>query len=95
MKSNNRQSATKTIGALAVLGTLAYAFSQSNKKIKVTTAKEESTLGLDDDLNDDFNELEPTDEELEEIEKELFYLLDDVETVIENIDLDEELDEEI
>lgn len=91
MKSNNIQSATKTIGALAVLGSLAYAFAQSNKKIKVVTAEEESTLGLDND----FDELEPTDEELEEIEKELFYLLDDVETVIEDIDLDEELDEEI
>lgn len=92
MKSNNVQKATKTIGTLAVLGTLAYAFAQSNKKVKVVTAEEESTLGLDDD---DFDELEPTDEELEEIEKELFYLLDDVETVIEDIDLDEELDEEI
>lgn len=91
MKSNNIQSATKTIGTLAILGSLAYAFAQSNKKIKVVTAEEESTLGL----NDDFDELEPTDEELEEIEKELFYLLDDVETVIEDIDLDEELDEEI
>lgn len=91
MKSNNIQSATKTIGTLAVLGTLAYAFAQSNKKIKVATAEEESTLELDND----FDELEPTDEELEEIEKELFYLLDDVETVIEDIDLDEELDEEI
>lgn len=90
MKSNNIQSATKTIGTLAVLGSLAYAFAQSNKKIKVT-AEEESTLELDDN----FDELEPTDEELEEIEKELFYLLDDVETVIEDIDLDEELDEEI
>ena len=90
MKSNNIQSATKTIGTLAVLGTLAYAFAQSNKKIKVT-AEKESTLELDND----FDELEPTDEELEEIEKELFYLLDDVETVIEDIDLDEELDEEI
>lgn len=90
MKSNNIQSVTKTIGTLAVLGSLAYAFAQSNKKIKVT-AEEESTLGLDND----FDELEPTDEELEEIEKELFYLLDDVETVIEDIDLDEELDEEI
>lgn len=90
MKSNNIQSATKTIGTLAILGTLAYAFAQSNKEIKVT-AEEESTLGLDND----FDELEPTDEELEEIEKELFYLLDDVETVIEDIDLDEELDEEI
>lgn len=91
MKSNNIQSATKTIGTLAVLGTLAYAFAQSNKKIKVATAEEESTLELDND----FDELEPTDEELEEIEKELFYLLDDVETVIEDIDLDEELNEEI
>lgn len=91
MKSNNVQTATKTIGTLAILGSLAYAFAQSNKKIKVVTAEEESTLGLDDD----FDELEPTDEELEEIEKELFYLLDDVETVIEDIDLDEELDEEI
>jgi uncharacterized membrane protein YebE (DUF533 family) len=91
MKSNNVQTATKTIGALAVLGSLAYAFAQSNKKIKVATAEKESTLELDDD----FDELEPTDEELEEIEKELFYLLDDVETVIEDIDLDEELDEEI
>jgi uncharacterized membrane protein YebE (DUF533 family) len=91
MKSNNVQTATKTIGALAVLGSLAYAFAQSNKKIKVTTAEKESTLELDDD----FDELEPTVEELEEIEKELFYLLDDVETVIEDIDLDEELDEEI
>lgn len=91
MKSNNIQSVTKTIGTLAVLGSLAYAFAQSNKKIKVVTAEEESTLGLDND----FDELEPTDEELEEIEKELFYLLDDVETVIEDIDLDEELDEEI
>lgn len=90
MKSNNIQSATKTIGTLAVLGSLAYAFAQSNKKIKVT-AEKESTLELDND----FDELEPTDEELEEIEKELFYLLDDVETVIEDIDLDEELDEEI
>lgn len=90
MKSNNIQSATKTIGTLAVLGSLAYAFAQSNKKIKVT-AEKESTLELDNDLD----ELEPTDEELEEIEKELFYLLDDVETVIEDIDLDEELDEEI
>lgn len=90
MKSNNIQSATKTIGTLAVLGTLAYAFAQSNKKIKAT-AEKESTLELDDN----FDELEPTDEELEEIEKELFYLLDDVETVIEDIDLDEELDEEI
>jgi uncharacterized membrane protein YebE (DUF533 family) len=87
MKSNNVQTATKTIGALAVLGSLAYAFAQSNKKIKVVTAEEESTLGVDDD----FDELEPTDEELEEIEKELFYLLDDVETVIEDIDLDEEI----
>lgn len=91
MKSNNIQSVTKTIGTLAVLGSLAYAFAQSNKKIKVVTAEEESTLELDND----FDELEPTDEELEEIEKELFYLLDDVETVIEDIDLDEELDEEI
>ena len=91
MKSNNVQSATKTIGTLAILGSLAYAFAQSNKKIKVVTAEEESTLELDDD----FDELEPTDEELEEIEKELFYLLDDVETVIEDVDLDEELDEEI
>jgi hypothetical protein len=91
MKLNNIQAATKTIGTLAVLGSLAYAFAQSNKKIKVTTTEKESTLGLDDD----FDELEPTDEELEEIEKELFYLLDDVETVIEDIDLDEELDEEI
>jgi uncharacterized membrane protein YebE (DUF533 family) len=91
MKSNNVQTATKTIGALAVLGSLAYAFAQSNKKIKVATAEKESTLELDDD----FDELEPTVEELEEIEKELFYLLDDVETVIEDIDLDEELDEEI
>lgn len=91
MKSNNIQSATKTIGTLAILGSLAYAFAQSNKKIKVVTAEEESTLELDND----FDELEPTDEELEEIEKELFYLLDDVETVIEDIDLDEELDEEI
>lgn len=91
MKSNNIQSATKTIGTLAILGSLAYAFAQSNKKIKVVTAEEESTLGL----NNDFDELEPTDEELEEIEKELFYLLDDVETVIEDIDLDEELNEEI
>jgi hypothetical protein len=91
MKLNNIQAATKTIGTLAVLGSLAYAFAQSNKKIKVVTAEEESTLGVDDD----FDELEPTDEELEEIEKELFYLLDDVETVIEDIDLDEELDEEI
>lgn len=90
MKSNNVQTATKTIGTLAILGTLAYAFAQSNKKIKVT-AEEESTLGSDND----FDELEPTDEELEEIEKELFYLLDDVETVIEDIDLDEELNEEI
>ena len=90
MKSNNVQAATKTIGTLAILGSLAYAFAQSNKKIKVT-AEEESTLGL----NNDFDELEPTDEELEEIEKELFYLLDDVETVIEDIDLDEELNEEI
>lgn len=90
MKSNNVQVATRTIGTLAVLGSLAYAFAQSNKKIKVT-AEEESTLGLDDD----FDELEPTDEELEEIEKELFYLLDDVETVIEDLDLDEEIDEEI
>lgn len=91
MKSNNVQTATKAIGTLAILGTLAYAFAQSNKKIKVVTAEEESTLGLDND----FDELEPTDEELEEIEKELFYLLDDVDTVIEDIDLDEELDEEI
>lgn len=91
MKSNNIQSATKTIGTLAVLGTLAYAFAQSNKKVKVVAAEEESTLELDND----FDELEPTDEELEEIEKELFYLLDDVETVIEDIDLDEELNEEI
>jgi hypothetical protein len=91
MKLNNIQTATKTIGALAVLGSLAYAFAQSNKKIKVATAEKESTLELDDD----FDELEPTVEELEEIEKELFYLLDDVETVIEDIDLDEELDEEI
>ena len=91
MKSNNVQAATKTIGTLAILGSLAYAFAQSNKKIKVVTAEEESTLELDDD----FDELEPTDEELEEIEKELFYLLDDVETVIEDVDLDEELDEEI
>lgn len=91
MKSNNVQAATKTIGTLAILGSLAYAFAQSNKKIKVVTAEEESTLGL----NNDFDELEPTDEELEEIEKELFYLLDDVETVIEDIDLDEELNEEI
>ena len=91
MKLNNIQSATKTIGTLAILGSLAYAFAQSNKKIKVVTAEEESTLGL----NNDFDELEPTDEELEEIEKELFYLLDDVETVIEDIDLDEELNEEI
>ena len=91
MKSNNVQAATKTIGTLAILGSLAYAFAQSNKKIKVVTAEEESTLGLDND----FDELEPTDEELEEIEKELFYLLDDVETVIEDIDLDEELNEEI
>lgn len=90
MKLNNIQTATKTIGTLAVLGSLAYAFAQSNKKIKVT-AEEESTLELDND----FDELEPTDEELEEIEKELFYLLDDVETVMEDIDLDEELDEEI
>lgn len=90
MKLNNIQSATKTIGTLAVLGSLAYAFAQSNKKIKVT-AEKENTLGLDND----FDELEPTDKELEEIEKELFYLLDDVETVIEDIDLDEELDEEI
>lgn len=91
MKLNNIQTATKTIGTLAVLGSLAYAFAQSNKKIKVATAEEESTLELDND----FDELEPTDEELEEIEKELFYLLDDVETVMEDIDLDEELDEEI
>lgn len=87
MKSNNVQTATKAIGTLAILGTLAYAFAQSNKKIKVVTAEEESTLELDDN----FDELEPTDEELEEIEKELFYLLDDVETVIEDIDLDEEI----
>lgn len=96
MKNNKMQSSVKTIGSLVLLGALAFSASKSFKANKTSKAEEESTLGLIED-NVDFDDLEPTEEELREIEKEekyidLFYLLDDYYTTIEDLDLDEEED---